>query len=313
MSWQFSRKEVVSGDTATFDFSGDVGLALYGISRFDINFATSASGGNLGGSAISGFGVKLTRENAGEDSKRQVKVKAEVTGTPLSSARVWITVIAWVGGESSTRYVVSGEELATGQMSRPEAVVSLPEFSAAVLSGFKLDFASGSHDVSGVGASAGISASLTAPGSAYVTGAGTLTGKGASNCTVSPSGLVLGEAQENAWFGVVADESTYTVNDINWGKTTLRVETGAPVELKHAAVLLQSFFGRFSATNMSPMPLSSVTFGASEPVVVASSPGVFEFESTRWLADCTTIVNSGKEIWTEAQTYSAVYVWAALG
>ncbi|MFB1478910.1 hypothetical protein [Corallococcus sp. RDP092CA] len=313
MSWEFSRKEVVAGDTATFDFSGDVGLALYGISRFDINFATKASGGNLGGSPISGFGVKLTRENAGEDSRRQVKVKAEVTGTPLSSARVWITVIAWVGGESSTRYVVSGDELATGQMSRPQAVVAWPEFSSAVLSGFKLDFASGSHDVGGVGASAGISASLTEPGGAYVTGAGTLTGKGASNCTVSPSGLVLGEAQENAWFGIVADESTSTVNDTNWGKTKLRVRTDATVALTQAAVLLQSFYGRFSATSLSASPLSSVTMGASEPVVVAAEPGVFEFDSTRWLADCTTIVKTGKEIWTEAQTYSAVYVWAALG
>ncbi|RKH74481.1 hypothetical protein [Corallococcus aberystwythensis] len=313
MSWEIGRKEVVSGDTATFDFSGDVGLALYGISRFDINFATSASGGNLGGSAISGFGVKLTRENAGEDSRRQVKVKAEVSGTPLSSAKVWITVIAWVGGESSTLYVVSGEELATGQMSRPEAVVSLPEFSAAVLSGFKLDFDSGSHNVSGVGASAGISASLTAPGSAYVTGAATLTGKGASNCTVSPSGLVLGSAQEKAWFGMVTDASTYTVTDTNWGTTKLRVDTGSGVPLQHTAVLLQSFFGRFSATSLGPTPLSSVTMGAGEPAAVSAEPGVFEFDSTRWLADCTTIVNTGKAIWTEAQTYSAVYVWAALG
>ncbi|MFP2923941.1 hypothetical protein ACLESO_01740 [Pyxidicoccus sp. 3LG] len=312
MSWEFSRKEVVGGDTATFDFSGDVGLALYGISRFDVNFDLDSTAQGLQGSSISGFGVKLTRENAGEDSRRQVKVKAEVTGTPISSSKVWVTVIAWVGGEPSTSYVVSGTELATGRMSRPQSVVAWPEFASAALAGFKLDFSSGTHNVSGVGASAGVSASVTLPGGAYVTGAATLTGKAASSCTVSPSGLVLGEAQENAWFGVFADEATYTVNDTNWGEQMKRVETGAPVGFTKAAVLLQSFFARFQS-GWGAMPLDSVTMGAGEPVVVASEPGVFEFESTRWMSNVFVDTKTGKNYYDAAQTCSAVYVWAALG
>ncbi|MCP3142936.1 hypothetical protein [Pyxidicoccus xibeiensis] len=311
MSWEFGYQEVASGDTATFDFSGDVALALYGISRFDITFDIDATVIGLVGSSISGFGVQLTRENAGEDSRRQVKVKATVTGTPITASRVGVTVLAWVGGASSTRFIVSSSGLATGEMSQPQSVVAWPAFASAVLTGFKLAYTSGSHDVSGVGASAGVAASITTPGAAYVTGAATLTGDGASGCTVDPSGLVLADAEEGAWFGLVSDEAQYEVDDTNWGTRRLRVETGAPVPLKGAVVLLQSFFGRFKATASEPVPVYSVSMGAGVPVLSAEN-GVFEFDSTRWLTNIYIDTAVGKTYYDPAQTYSAVYLWAAL-
>lgn len=312
MSWEFGYQEVSSGDTATFDFTGDVSLALYGISNFDISFDIDSTSRGLTGSAISGFGVQLTRENAGEDSRRQVKVKATVTGTPITASKVGVSVLAWVGGASSTRFVVSGSNLATGQMSQPQSVVTWPAFASAALTGFKLAFSSGSHDVGGVGASAGVAAAITDPGKAYVMGAATLTGDGASSCTVDPAGLVLGDTEEGAWFGLVRDESLETVNDSNWGTREIRVETGAEVPLKGAVVMLQSFFGRFSATALEPVPLDSVTMGAGAPRLVPEENGVFKFDSTRWLSNVFIDTKVGKTYYEPAQTYSAVYLWAAL-